>query len=84
MDKIEIPLNKLKLFLISAGAVLFVILGVLIIQNYNNHESIFLLLTGIISILFFGLISVTILIKLFDNKPGLIIDEKEYLIIQAE
>lgn len=78
--QIEIPLSKKKLLLMLIGSIGFVALGLWFIINpptisnpvFGNPTVIFV--TGIASILFFGLCGVYIARKLPDNKPGLIID----------
>lgn len=79
-DIIEIKLSKVKILLLLIGATLFVIFGVLFTINPDQFQSIIfsnveaIRVVGIASVAFFGLCLVLILIKLFDNKAGLIID----------
>jgi hypothetical protein len=78
--QIEIPLSKKKLILMLIGSIGFVAAGLWFVINpptisnpfFGNPTVIFV--TGIASILFFGLCAVYIARKLPDNKPGLIID----------
>jgi hypothetical protein len=78
--QIEIPLSKKKLILMLIGSIGFVAAGLWLVINpptisnpfFGNPTVIFV--TGIASILFFGLCAVYIARKLPDNKPGLIID----------
>ena len=78
--QIEIPLSKKKLILMLIGSIGFVAVGLWFVINpptisnpfFGNPTLIFV--TGIASILFFGLCAVYIARKLPDNKPGLIID----------
>ncbi len=78
--QIEIPLSKKKLILMLIGSIAFVAAGLWFVINpptinhplFGNPTLIFV--TGIASILFFGLCAVYITRKLPDNKPGLIID----------
>ena len=78
-DQIEIPLSKRKLYLMLSGCLLFVGMGIWLVVNppKSNHvifgNPVFLLVTGIVAILFFGGIGVFLLRKLPDSKPGLII-----------
>jgi hypothetical protein len=77
MNTIEIQLSKTKLILTFLGSTLFVILAIILVknpENFRGNESI-TRLVGILGICFFGLIMLTIPRKLFDKKPGLILDE---------
>ncbi|WP_224489573.1 STM3941 family protein [Robertkochia flava] len=80
-DKIEIQLNKTKILLLLIGAVAFVVFGVLFILNPEKFQSTlfrnpeFIRIAGIASVAFFGLCSIFIAKKLFDNKVGLTIDQ---------
>lgn len=74
---VEISLNKKKLILFLTSALLFVVIGLfLIVGGSGNKNAMLLLIAGIISALFFGLIAVIVTVKLFDNKAGLIIDDE--------
>lgn len=78
--QIEIPLSKKKMILMLIGSIGFVAAGLWFVINpptisnpfFGNPTVIFV--TGIASILFFGLCAVYIARKLPENKPGLIID----------
>jgi len=78
-EQIEIPLSKQKMLLTLLGSIVFVGLGIWFLINpprisnpiLGNPTLIFIL--GLASILFFGLVAVTILRKFSDKKPGLII-----------
>lgn len=80
--QIEIPLSKKKLILMLIGSICFVAAGIWFVFNpptmsnpiFGNPTIIFV--TGIASILFFGLCAVLMVRKLQDNNPGLIIDHK--------
>ena len=80
-DKIVIPLSKSKIALLMLGSIVFVVFGFLFIMNpeqfvtiiFRNKEMI--RIAGIASVGFFGLCGVYLAIKLFDKKPGLIIDK---------
>jgi len=80
-EKIEIPLSKKKIVLLFIGAVVFVIIGILFLLTPETFKSsIFknpeiIRLAGIASFMFFGLCTVFIAKKLFDNKVGLTIDQ---------
>jgi hypothetical protein len=84
-DKIVIHLSKTKITMLTLGAIVFVILGVLFILHperfltifFKNEEAI--RITGFASVGFFGLCAIFYVVKLFDNKPGLIIDKNGIL-----
>lgn len=79
-DKIEIPLSKRKTIITLIGSVVLVVFGCLgavhpesfVSPIFRNPEVI--QVVGIAGVVFFGLCLVFIARKLFDNKPGLIID----------
>ena len=83
-EKIEIPISKNKLYLIVTSSLLFVIAGIWLFLNSNEFEKIttikylgnpiLIKSIGIISVLFFGATGKYGIRKMFDNKPGLIID----------
>lgn len=81
-ERIEIPLSKLKLTITLIGAIAFVAAGIWFVINpeaiaasaHNRRPVGFILGLGVVSILFFGTCAFFIAIKLFDKKPGLIID----------
>ena len=83
-DKIEIPLSKNKIVLLTIGSFLFVIAGIWLFANsteFQNHSMrllknpMIVKSVGVISILFFGAIGTYGIRKMFDKKVGLIIDE---------
>ncbi len=84
-DKIIIPLSKTKITLLTFGAIAFVVVGFLFTINpekyvtliFRNKELI--RIAGIASIGFFGLCGIYLTLKLFDTKPGLIIDQNGVL-----
>lgn len=79
--KTEISLNKTKILGLLFGAIVFMALGVLFINEPETFVSPIMRnpeiirISGISSVVFFGLCFVVIARKLFDNKPGLIIDQ---------
>ncbi|MGB5981182.1 MAG: STM3941 family protein [Nonlabens sp.] len=81
-NQIEIPLSKSKMIVIIIGSLAFVGLGLWFLTVPPQMNNSFLanptviLVVSIISILFFGLISITVFRKLLDNKPGLIINSQ--------
>ena len=80
--QIEIPLSKNKMFLTLLGSTTFVVLGLwfLIDPPKSNHwllgNPTLIFIIGLASILFFGLVAVTIFRKFSDKKPGLIISKQ--------
>lgn len=81
-DKIEILFSKNKLILMLIGSGLFVAGGIRFVVNPDSISkstivsSEFIFILGIVSILFFGLCAIVALRKLFDNKPGFILDNQ--------
>lgn len=81
-EQIEIPLSKTKMMMTFFGSLLFVGLGLWFLINppksnhwlFGNPTVIFI--AGIASVLFFGLVAVTIFRKFSDKKPGLIINKQ--------
>lgn len=76
LDIIEIPLSKTKMVLALAGSALFVAAGVWFVSNpYQFHiNHILTTAIGIAAIVFFGVVALYIVNKLFDTDPGFIID----------
>ena len=81
-EKIEIPLSKIKIALLFIGAMIFVFLGVLFLNDpeawtsTRNKSPELTTIIGIIAIIFFGTIGAIIGRKLLDNRAGLIIDDR--------
>ena len=75
---IIIPLNKGKLFFGIGGSILFVMMGVGLINSAIDvsENNLLAKIVGAASILFFGATGIYGIVKLFDKKAGLIIDEK--------
>ncbi len=81
-EQIEIPLSKTKMTLTFLGSLVFVGIGIWFLINppksnhwlFDNPAVIFI--AGLASVIFFGLIAVTIFRKLLDKKPGLIISKQ--------
>jgi len=79
-SNIVIKLSKKKIILLFIAGVLFVIFGILgalrpedfVSTIFRNPEII--RISGILGVCFFGIGIIFIARKLFDNKPGLIID----------
>jgi hypothetical protein len=81
-EQIEIQLSKTKMTLTFFGSLIFVGLGIWFLVNppKSNHwlfgNPTVILIAGIASVIFFGLMAVTIFRKFSDKKPGLIINNE--------
>ena len=78
-ERIEIKLSKRKAVLTFLGAVAFVAVGIWMIDfadSQHRYSPTLLKVTGYSSIIFFGAAGLYIFYKLFDSKPGLIIDKE--------
>lgn len=81
-EQIEIPLSKTKMTLTFLGSLVFVGLGLWFLINppKSNHllfgNPTLIFIAGLASVIFFGLVAVTIFRKFCDNKPGLIISRQ--------
>lgn len=81
-EQIEIPLSKTKMVLTFLGSLMFVGLGIWFLINplksghwlFGNTNLIFI--AGLASVMFFGLVAVTIFRKFSDKKPGLTINRQ--------
>src|ERR1700677_364322 len=79
LQTVEIPTSKLKMGLMILGCLAFVTIGVLFVTHPESYLSIVcrssakIFTAGCLGIVFFGFIGVTIIKKLFDKTPGLII-----------
>lgn len=80
--QIEIPLSKKKMILTLIGAITFVILGFwfLLSPPKIDHPVLgnptMIAVTGLASVLFFGLAGMTIAKKMTDNKAGFVITDE--------
>lgn len=76
-DSIIIPTNKKVIVVVLLGSILFVVIGILMLnaEPSRKYPSAYLHTWGSIGIAFFSLAIIYCLVKLFDNKPGLIIDK---------
>lgn len=77
-DQIIIPQSKTKVILLTLGAILFVFLGYWLwstADNQTRYDPPIVKLMAINSFIFFGLCGLFGFRKLFDRKPGLIIDQ---------
>lgn len=81
-ETIEIPLSKGKMFLTFIGALAFIAIGIwFLVKPPQISNPIFgnptlILISGLASILFFGIVAIVILRKFFDKKPGLTISDE--------
>jgi hypothetical protein len=79
---IVIPQSKTKLVLLLLLSLAFVALGLWVIHNVSSTEDLDNwhrwkgLIAGFLSIIFFGGCSLIFLFMLFNNNPGLIVDDK--------
>jgi hypothetical protein len=79
MEPVIIKLSKSKIALLTIGSALFVLAGIWMLLNADEQtrrSPIVLKIVGVAAILFFGICFIYSIIKLFDNKPGLIVDDK--------
>ena len=80
-QQIEIQLSKIKLLLMLVGSLTFVALGLWLVitrptaHHFHRYNSTTMLIAGYASIIFFGLCALIAMRKLFDNRPGLVIDD---------
>lgn len=80
-DRTEIQLSKKKIFLLLLAGIAFVVIGYFGALKPENFVSLIfrnteiIRISGIAAICFFGVGVIFIIRKLFDNRPGLIIDK---------
>jgi hypothetical protein len=77
LDVTEIPLSKFKLVLLLVGAALFIVAGFWFVKHPDMFQRVPLLITivGYLAIVFFGVVALFIVSKLFDPMPGFVIDD---------
>lgn len=78
MEKIEVALSKGKLIALSLGSLTFLAVGPFMIFAHYGSLTLKVLVTkaaGVAGSILFGAIAVFAVSKLFDGKPGLVIDE---------
>ncbi len=73
MKEIIIPLSKGKIFLFVLGSLLMAVIGGLMIFS---DEGVITHIFGIITLILFGGSTLYFAAKIFDNKPGLVINDK--------
>jgi hypothetical protein len=82
IKEIRIPFSSLKIALVMLGSLAFVVLGAMILMDYQGLSShmfqsvVFNKSIAVIAILFFGTVAVTIPSKLLTNSMGVVINEK--------
>src|ERR1043165_3423624 len=81
-ERIEIKLSKRKGILTFLGSVAFVLVSLWLISfadNQDRYTPTFVKGVGYVGVIFFGLCGLYIFYKLFDAKPGLVIDDNGIL-----
>lgn len=82
MKEIKIDLSKRKLVLLLSAGIGFVFFSCWFIVNPSNfvnfitRSEIIIFIVGILGVVVFGVASVFLFIKLFDNKSGLVINKE--------
>lgn len=81
-DELIISKNYWKLLLFALGALIFVYLGYRLVSDADSFISSkyrgtgFIIVAGIISIIFFGMIAILVITILINRKPAFIINSK--------
>lgn len=78
-DRIAIPSSKVKLVLLTVGALLFVGAGIWlfdIADTQSRYAPIYVKGISVLAIGFFGLCALYGLLRLFDGAPGLVLDRE--------
>ncbi len=81
-ERVEIKLSKTKSVLSFLGCTAFVVVSTWLIIYGDQYQRLNVWIPriiGLIGLIFFGVCGVYIFIKLFDNKPGLVVDSKGIL-----
>jgi hypothetical protein len=81
-ERIEIKLSKTKGILTFLGSIAFVLVSLWLISiadNQDRYTPTFVKGAGYVGLIFFGLCGLYIFYKLFDTKPGLVIDDNGIL-----
>jgi len=73
MDRLEVPLDRLKLLGQCLGALAFVALGVFLIRVPTRHGA-WAQLIGAVAVAFFGAVGATVLLRLLRPGPAILID----------
>ncbi|MBP8034590.1 MAG: hypothetical protein KAZ71_08315 [Bacteroidia bacterium] len=81
-QQIEFKLSKSKIILMFFGCLIFCILSILFILNpdkftsWRHSSSTMFFIVGILGVAFFGICLLFYAKKMFDNTPGLIVNDK--------
>jgi len=81
LERIEIPISKLKTIFLLLGCLAFIIAGACFVISPEKflspvaRSSTMIFLAGCLAILFFGFVGFSIFKRVMDNTPGLIIAE---------
>ncbi len=79
---VVIPLNRTKIILLTLATFPFVIAAswMLMYPDQNSrYDSVFIQFISVSGLLFFGIGGIYLFSKIFDSKPGLILDERGIL-----
>lgn len=79
MERTEIKSSPVKLFLLSLLAAAFVALGVFlvfVVANDTDDDWLRVMVVGWASIIFFGFGLIVFLVRLFDRRPRIILDDE--------
>jgi len=76
-EQCVVPLSRTKIILLFLGSTAFVIAGIWlwrIAEQQSHYEPLYVHIVAVMSVAFFGLCGLFALTKLFDRRPGLIVD----------
>jgi hypothetical protein len=79
MERIEIPLSKIRIMLIVLASLMFILLGFLLLDDdigWHGRHTALRKPVGIAAIIVFGIFGIAAFAKLFSIKKGFIIDRK--------
>ena len=84
-EEVIIPVSRTRITLMLLGSLIFVSMGLWFmisppeLQNpiFGNKSALFIL--GLLAVLFFGISAILLIIKLFEQKPGLVIGREGIL-----
>ena len=87
-EQIEIEVNKINLLWLLLGLSVFIALGIIFVVNHTelanpwsrHGNPLWILIVGIISIVFWTPAAFFVLRRILSNKPGLIINKSEVLV----
>ena len=78
-DRVEIPLSKVKIVTIMFGGILFVATGFWMFWMADRQQEflpMYMKVAGASLIIFFGACVLYMIVKIYDDRPGLIIDSR--------